>query len=136
MISGLAHINLTIPTGTLPAAQAFYADTLGLTSSPVPAHQCGFLAWYDISASSADGSKPQQVHIATTSVANDPKSSRHPCFKLESPEKLLELRERIWRHFERGGEGAPMEADEPGRGNSGRFFSLLFQIQYACFEAC
>jgi len=121
MITALAHINLTVPPNTLPAAHAFYAETLGLTPSPVPAHQRGFLAWFDIGA----GEKPQQIHIATTSIANDPKSSRHPCFRLESPEKLIELRERIWSHFKRGGEGAPLEADEPGSGNSGEFLGVL-----------
>lgn len=31
----------------------------------------------------------------------------------------MQLRQRIWEHYRRGGEGAPMEADEPGSGNSG-----------------
>jgi hypothetical protein len=29
------------------------------------------------------------------------------------------LRERVWAHFERGGEGKPMAADKPGDVNSG-----------------
>lgn len=47
-------------------------------------------------------------------------SRRHPCFKLGSPEGLNELRERIWSHFEAGGEGKPLEADKPGAENSGK----------------
>lgn len=39
LITGLHHINLTIPHGTLDQAKSFYATTLGLTSRPVPAAQ-------------------------------------------------------------------------------------------------
>lgn len=48
MISGLAHINLTVPKDTLAAATEFYGTTLGLTPRPVPSLQCGTLAWFDI----------------------------------------------------------------------------------------
>jgi hypothetical protein len=34
----------------------------------------------------------------------------------------VELRARIWAHYERGGEAAPLEADRPGVVNSGMFF--------------
>lgn len=34
----------------------------------------------------------------------------------------MELRARIWAHYERGGEAAPLEADRPGVVNSGMFF--------------
>lgn len=51
--------------------------------------------------------------------ATEPKSSRHPCFKLESPEALLELRQRIWDHHQNGGAAAPKEADKPGEADSG-----------------
>lgn len=46
MISGIAHINLTIPRGTLEQAEEFYGKTLGLTSSPVPELQIGTILWY------------------------------------------------------------------------------------------
>lgn len=39
-------------------------------------------------------------------------------------EKLNELRQRIWAHFERGGEGKPMAADKPGDIDSGKCFCL------------
>jgi hypothetical protein len=117
MITGIAHINLLVPPGTLPHATTFYSTTLGLTPRPVPAHRVHDLAWFDI------GSSGQQVHIAPGS--NEEKSPRHPCFKLGSPEELVELvelRARIWAHYERGGEAAPLEADRPGVVNSGMFF--------------
>jgi hypothetical protein len=46
MISGIAHINLPIPQGTLEQAEEFYGTTLGLTSSPVPELQKGTILWY------------------------------------------------------------------------------------------
>ena len=48
MFAGLAHVNLTVPEGTLDLANEFYANTLGLTPRPVPALQKDTLAWYDI----------------------------------------------------------------------------------------
>jgi catechol 2,3-dioxygenase-like lactoylglutathione lyase family enzyme len=46
MISGIAHINLTIPQDTLEQAKEFYGTTLGLTSAPVPEAQKGTILWY------------------------------------------------------------------------------------------
>lgn len=111
MITGIAHINLLVPPGTLPHATTFYSDTLGLDPRPVPAHRVHDLAWFDI------GTSGQQVHIAPGT--NEEKSPRHPCFKIGSPEELVQLRARIWAHFERGGEAAPREADRPGVVSSG-----------------
>ena len=129
MITGLAHINLLVPPGTLPLATAVYNGTLGLTPRPVPAHRVHDLAWFEI------GDSGQQVHIAPdyngsngivkAEEGGDEEgmkakwSSRHPCFRLGSPELLEQLRVRIWEHFERGGEAAPLEADRPGGGASG-----------------
>jgi 4-hydroxyphenylpyruvate dioxygenase-like putative hemolysin len=45
MISGIAHINLTIPEDTLEQAEEFYGTTLGLTSAPVPELQKGTILW-------------------------------------------------------------------------------------------
>lgn len=45
-ITGIAHVNILVPPGTLDQAHAFYADTLGFTRSPVPALQKDTLAWY------------------------------------------------------------------------------------------
>lgn len=46
MITGLAHVNLTVPEGTLEQAASFYGETLGLKQRPVPALQKGTIAWY------------------------------------------------------------------------------------------
>lgn len=60
--------------------------------------------------------------------ASEPKSSRHPCFKLESPEALLQLRQRIWEHHQKGGAAAPKEADKPGEADSGKLVTGLGNI--------
>jgi len=116
MITGIAHINLVVPEGTLPAAEAFYAGTLGLTPTPVPALQRGTLAWFNI------GSSGQQVHIAFGVPADfaEP-SARHPCFRLEGPEALLTVQKQIWKHFQEGGDGAPKACDQPGGESSGEW---------------
>ncbi|KAF2487495.1 Glyoxalase/Bleomycin resistance protein/Dihydroxybiphenyl dioxygenase [Neohortaea acidophila] len=111
LISGIAHVNLTVPSGTLDQAHAFYGETLGLKSRPVPELQKGTLAWFDIADSG------QQIHIAFG--PSGPKSSRHPCFRIASPDALLELRRRVWEHHLKGGDSAPQEADQPGAENSG-----------------
>lgn len=137
MITGLSHINLLVPPGTLPLATAFYSKTLGLKPRPVPAHRVHDLAWFEI------GDSGQEVHIApdyngsngninVSGNGHDGEegeaekrkskwSSRHPCFRLGSAELLEELRVRIWEHYESGGEAAPLEADRPGGVASGMF---------------
>lgn len=114
MITGLHHINLVVPPATLHLATDFYAGTLGLTPRAVPHAQRATLAWFDI------GNSGQQVHIAFGKPHDfaEP-SSRHPCFKVGSEEQLLELRRRVWAHFEKGGESAPVAADRPGEEDSG-----------------
>jgi hypothetical protein len=141
MITGLSHINLLVPPGTLPLATHFYSTTLGLTPRPVPAHRVHDLAWFEI------GDSGQQVHIAPDYNGSDgiikgeeggdeesmkaKWSSRHPCFRLGSPELLEELRVRIWKHFEEGGGAAPLEADRPGASASGMFV-LSFPSRISC----
>ncbi|RMZ82194.1 hypothetical protein DV738_g1733, partial [Chaetothyriales sp. CBS 135597] len=112
MITGLHHVNLLVPTGTLDLANEFYGTVLGLKSRAVPSLQHGKLAWFDIADSG------QQVHIACGENL-ELNSSRHPCFKIASPEALLELQKRIWAHYEQGSESAPKSADKPGDQNSG-----------------
>ncbi|KAK3400470.1 hypothetical protein B0T20DRAFT_404456 [Sordaria brevicollis] len=134
MITGLHHVRQhPRPPSTLPLAHHFYSTTLSLTPIPVPSAQVGTLAWFNISDSG------QQLHIAIgrpeidfTEEARN--ASRHPCFKVENAEKLRELQERVWEHYKRGGEGAPMGCDEPGTVGSGaqgveypkRFFARDF----------
>ncbi|KAK5046499.1 hypothetical protein LTR84_008302 [Exophiala bonariae] len=114
-ITGLAHINLTVPPGTLPLAVEFYSGTLGLKPREVPHLQKDSLAWFDIADSG------QQVHVAFEKESDlvSAKSSRHPCFKLSDGQALLELRRKVYEHFERGGESAPVAADKPGAEDSG-----------------
>jgi 4-hydroxyphenylpyruvate dioxygenase-like putative hemolysin len=45
MISGIAHVNLTVTPGTLEHAEEFYGKTLGLVSAPVPELQKETLRW-------------------------------------------------------------------------------------------
>lgn len=45
LITGIAHVNLTVPVGTLDLAAEFYEGTLGFTRVPVPVLQRGTLAW-------------------------------------------------------------------------------------------
>ncbi|KAL1863861.1 hypothetical protein Daus18300_008010 [Diaporthe australafricana] len=111
LITGLHHINLTVPHGTLDQAKSFYSATLGLTARPVPAAQTHELAWFDIGASG------QQVHVSLPKHDNDAipgDASRHPCFRVGSPEALLTLQERVHAHWTRGGDDAPAAADAPG----------------------
>ncbi|KAK8853062.1 hypothetical protein IAR55_003763 [Kwoniella newhampshirensis] len=115
LISGIAHVNLTVPQGSLHLADAFYRDTLGLQKAPVPQAQRDILAWYNMPGG-------QQIHIShpnNTSELLTDTSRQHPCFKIPSPDALSELQKRIWDHYKKGGEGAPKDADEPGAENSG-----------------
>ncbi|KAJ5392118.1 hypothetical protein N7509_007608 [Penicillium cosmopolitanum] len=116
MISGIAHINLTVTPGTLAQAEEFYVKTLGLTSAPVPELQIGTICWFNI------GSSGQQIHI-TDHNAEDPNSTRHPCFKINSREELEALKKSIYDHHVRGGPAAPLTADKPGEVDSGQSFS-------------
>jgi hypothetical protein len=45
MITGIAHVNLIVPPGTLHLADAFYGETLGMHRAPVPPRQKDMLAW-------------------------------------------------------------------------------------------
>ena len=114
MITGLHHINLVVPPKTLHLATEFYSGTLGLTPRAVPHLQRETLAWFDI------GDSGQQVHIAFGKAEDfQTPSSRHPCFRVGNGDDLIKLRQKIWEHYEKGGESAPREADKPGEKNSG-----------------
>lgn len=118
----IAHINLTVPQGTLHLADDFYAGTLGLTKVPVPQLQRDTLAWYNLPQDPNSSFPPQQIHIAFPRDAAElalADARRHPCFKLASPDALQALQTRIFEHHLRGGDSAPKEADKPGEMNSG-----------------
>ncbi|EGO55769.1 hypothetical protein NEUTE1DRAFT_67742 [Neurospora tetrasperma FGSC 2508] len=124
--SKASEVNILVPPSTLHLATSFYGTTLGLIPRPVPALQQGTLAWFDFSLqeSGVQQQQQQQLHFAlgrpdidfTPEARN---ADRHPCFRVGNAEKLKELQERIWEHYKRGGEGAPMECDEPGTVGSG-----------------
>ncbi|KAF5877425.1 putative glyoxalase family protein [Botrytis fragariae] len=130
LITGIAHVNLTVLPGTLHLAKKFYDEVLGFTSVPVPVLQKDHLAWFDITP------QGQQIHISDSASPSEPKSSRHPCFRVASPEALVELQKRIWAFYEseEAGEARPREADKPGEIDSGakgveypiRFFARDF----------
>ncbi|KAI5273025.1 putative glyoxalase family protein [Aureobasidium subglaciale] len=127
MLTGIAHVNLTVPSNTLDEAEAFYSNTLGMQRVPVPVLQKDRLAWFDITPNG------QQVHIAFGSQNEE--SSRHPCFRVESQEALLKLQNRVFEHYQTGGLGAPKAADQPGAANSGskgvEYPSRFFARDYA-----
>lgn len=64
-----------------------------------------------------DDPKPQQIHVAFGT--NEPDSTRHPCFRIESMEALQALRQRLWEHHLKGDAAAPMHVDKPGEKISG-----------------
>ncbi|EPE35399.1 Glyoxalase/Bleomycin resistance protein/Dihydroxybiphenyl dioxygenase [Glarea lozoyensis ATCC 20868] len=127
MITGIAHINLIVPEGTLDQAEEFYSGILGFIRVPVPLLQKDRLAWFDITP------KGQQIHIAFGPP--EQKSSRHPCFKIDTQGGLLELQRNVWDHHVRGGKAAALEADKPGEENSGakgvEYPSRFFARDYA-----
>ncbi|GMK56333.1 hypothetical protein CspeluHIS016_0301730 [Cutaneotrichosporon spelunceum] len=113
--TGLQHVNLSVPAGTLPLAQEFYGTVLGLANDTVPHLQKDVLLWFRL------GSGPQQIHV---SIERNPlpalhMSSRHPCFALPNGEALVELQQRVYEHRAAGGEAAALECDRPGAANSG-----------------
>jgi len=110
MITGIAHVNITVPEGTFDQAEEFYGKTLGMTSVPVPALQKGMLTWFDITPGG------QQVHVGF-GPPND-ESARHPCFRVDSEDALRSLQVKVYEHFERRDSGAPRAADKPDAENS------------------
>lgn len=70
----------------------------------------------------------QQIHISDSASPLEPKSSRHPCFRVASPEALIELQKKIWTFYEseEAGEARPREADKPGEVDSGESFTCFF----------
>ncbi|KAJ9655365.1 hypothetical protein H2198_005739 [Neophaeococcomyces mojaviensis] len=137
LYSGLDHVNLLVPPHTLHLAYDFYAGTLGLTPTAVPPSSKGHLAWFKI------GNSSQQIHITSqhplnsTQMKAQTESPRHFCFKIPSQEKLDLLHGRIWQHYERGGEGAPVHSDDPAQSNrvsqgaAGEFPNRFFARDYA-----
>lgn len=136
LISGWHHVNFLVQPQTLHLARAFYADVLGLDQTPVPESKRKHLMWFNIANSG------QQLHITSEHQLSaiqekaQSESPRHPCFKVPSEEKLLILQRRLWKLYERGGDGAPIHCDQPGsdnggQGQSGDFPKRFFARDYA-----
>lgn len=136
LISGWHHVNLLVQPQTLHLARAFYADVLGLESTPVPESKKSHLMWFNI------GTSGQQLHITSehnlnpTQMKAQSESPRHPCFKVPAEDKLVILQQRLWVLCEQGGEGAPVQCDQPGtdnggQGQAGEFPSRFFARDYA-----
>ncbi|KAG9228836.1 putative glyoxalase family protein [Amylocarpus encephaloides] len=125
-IAGLAHVNLIVPVGTLEQADQFYAGVSGLTKVEAPVLQRDRLSWFDITPNG------QQIHIAASSALVEPRSHRHPCFKIGSLEEMLALQKKVYEHQVAGGNAAVLEADKPGGENSGvEYPSRFFARDYA-----
>ena len=69
------------------------------------------------------GASKQQLHVAFGKNA-DLEATRHFCLALDSPEALVALQKRIWDHYSRGGDAAPMAADKPGERDSGMWLRI------------
>ena len=76
--------------------------------------------------------KGQQVHIACG--PKEVESSRHPCFRLESPEALTKLQQKVWEHYQRADASAPRMADKPGAKNSGEEDFLFFVFRSSRYK--
>lgn len=109
LISNLDHINLQVPPHTLPLARLFYTTTLTLPETPSPAP---YLAWFTLGSSAHTLHISAQYALTPAQQKAQTESPRHLCFKIDSEEKLRALQERVWRHYEAGGPGAPVYCDE------------------------
>lgn len=113
-------------------ANEFYGDILGLSPRPVPALQKDSLAWFDI------GTSGQQVHVACRGES-EIESPRHPCFKIGSPQELLDLQNKIFQHYEKRTASSPRSADKPGEANSGEKFIIMcsaFHRSFSIIDHC
>jgi hypothetical protein len=102
--------------GTVPHQHPYHPSPLTSQSHNVAACLTGTYR-FDITPGG------QQIHIAF-GVNDD--SLRHPCFRVESPEALVELQRKIWTHFEKKDAASPTEVDKPGEASSGKFEIFVF----------
>lgn len=80
MITGLDHIQISIPEGRVPDALAFYVDVLGFTRVPKPAELSQTGAW--LTASGVNIHLGERVNFATDGDA-------HPAFCVSDLNSLL-----------------------------------------------
>lgn len=72
MVTGLHHVNVTVPAELESAAKYFYGSVLGLPQVPKPASSRQSGAWYQIGEA--------QLHLSIEEENHAPLSSRHICF--------------------------------------------------------
>ena len=71
MVTGLHHVNVTVPPELEAATKEFYRDVLGLQQIPKPTASRQSGAWYQVG--------PAQLHLSIEAEPQ-PLGSRHVCF--------------------------------------------------------
>lgn len=79
MLTGIAHVNLTVPEGTLDLAEEFYGKTLGMERVAVPALQKNTLAWSDqlIPYGLTNSSYTASISHRISGLTSRPKANRY-----------------------------------------------------------
>ena len=86
MITGLDHIQISIPEGRVPDAVAFYVDVLGFTRVPKPAELSQTGAW--LTASGVNIHLGERANFTTDGDA-------HPAFTVSDLSALLKKIEAV-----------------------------------------
>jgi catechol 2,3-dioxygenase-like lactoylglutathione lyase family enzyme len=73
-VSGLHHVNVTVPAVLETATKEFYGKILGLDQIPKPATSRQSGAWYQIGET--------QLHLSIEEGPQENLSSRHICFSV------------------------------------------------------
>jgi catechol 2,3-dioxygenase-like lactoylglutathione lyase family enzyme len=100
MLTGIAHVNLTVPTDTLDEAEAFYSNTLGMQRVPVPALQKDRLAWYVVSygPSAISAVSWIKAHEQNEGSTSPPKVSKYTSLSVQQPRSPLATLVFKWSH--------------------------------------
>lgn len=89
MLTGIAHINLTVPTNSLDEAEEFYSKTLGMQRVPVPVLQKVRFSSY-IQSVSCTHQFRKQDRLAWYAISCRP--SRHSIPNIQSHDSQAPLR--------------------------------------------
>ena len=74
-ITGLNHVNVTVPASLQAAAKQFYGEVLGLTQIPKPiGPRQNIGAWYELGGA--------QLHLSIEEGAQNELSDRHVCYQV------------------------------------------------------
>lgn len=91
-ITGINHVQVTVPPHLEAACKAFYGEVLGLRGieKPEPLRSRGG-AWYEV----GPGTNPVQLHLGIEESTDGSASKRHVCYLVPDLEAArTELRER------------------------------------------